>query len=92
MSATAFAKSKRKRGKKVIRPTFSNNPFQVYSIYFTRCKKFLVIQTICVLENQQADKSLEMKLKPWERDYIASLNNKLRGSCQSVTVGDAASV
>ena len=33
-----------------------------------------------------------MKLKPWERDYIASLNNKLRGSCQSVTVGDAASV
>ena len=38
LSATAIAKFKRKRGKKVIRPTFSNNPFQVYSIYFTRRK------------------------------------------------------
>ena len=44
LSATAFAKSKRKRGKKVIRPTFSNNPFQVYSIYFTKCKNNIFLQ------------------------------------------------
>ena len=43
-------------------------------------------------ENQAGDKNLEMKLKPWERDYIASLNNRLRGGSHSVTAGDSASI
>ena len=50
LSATAIAKFKRKRGKKVIRPTFSNNPFQVYSIYFTKCKFKAFVLTLS-LEN-----------------------------------------
>ena len=33
-----------------------------------------------------------MKLKPWERDYIMSINNRLRGGSHSVTAGDSASV
>ena len=38
-STAANVRGKKRRGKKVIRPTFSNNPFQVYSIYFTKCKQ-----------------------------------------------------
>ena len=43
-------------------------------------------------ENQQADKSLENKLKPWEKEYITQLHNKLRTGSQSVTAADSVSV
>ena len=68
---------RRHRGKRNTKPRLSNNPFLVYSIYFQK--------------NQNTDKVLEQKIKPWEKDYLLSLNQRMRGA-QSVTAGDQRSM
>ena len=69
---------KRTVRKKVTRPRHANNPFLVYSIYFTN-------------QNQSTtNQQLEQKLKPWERNYFHNLNNRMRGA-HSVTAGDSRS-
>ena len=69
---------KRTRGKKVIKPKYSNNPFFVQHIYN-------------LTSSQQANESMLEKrgkeLRPWERDYLAKVNNRFRGA-HSVTACD----
>lgn len=77
--ASEFLPKKRTARKKVTRPKHANNPFLVYSIYFTN-------------QNQSTtNQQLEQKLKPWERNYFHNLNNRMRGA-HSVTAGDSRSI